>query len=65
MIYEYLQKLYRLIKKYCKNFNNKEFDDVIKRILSKIFHNYYVNRENIFIVLIIYTINIIFLNIIL
>ena len=28
-----------------KNFNNNEFDDVIKRILSKIFDDYYMNRN--------------------
>ena len=33
-----------LLRNIDKNFNN-EFDDVIKRILSKIFDNYYVNRK--------------------
>ena len=33
-----------LLRNIVKNFNN-EFDDVIKRILNKIFNNYYVNRE--------------------
>ena len=35
-----------LLRNIAKNFNNNnEFDDVIKRILNKIFNNYYVNRE--------------------
>ena len=33
-----------LLRNIVKNFNN-EFDDVIKRILNKLFNNYYVNRE--------------------
>ena len=35
-----------LLRNIVKNFdNNNEFDDIIKRILSKIFDNYYVNRK--------------------
>ena len=37
-----------LLRNIVKNFNNNnEFDDVIKRILNKIFNNYYVNRKKI------------------
>ena len=34
-----------LLRNIVKNFNNNEFDDIIKIILSKIFTNYYVNRK--------------------
>ena len=34
-----------LLRNIVKNFNN-EFDDVIKRILDKIFNHYYVNRND-------------------
>ena len=34
-----------LLRNIVKNFNN-EFDDVIKRILNKIFNHYYVNTNN-------------------
>ena len=43
MIYEYLQKLYRFIK---KNFDINEFNYVIKNILSKILDEYYINRND-------------------
>ena len=33
-----------LLRNIVKSFNN-EFNDVIKRILNKLFNNYYVNRE--------------------
>ena len=29
-----------------KNFDNNEFDDIIKNILSKIFDEYYMNRND-------------------
>ena len=45
-LYSIYGKLYRFIKKHFKNFKySNEFDDIIKRILDKIFNNYYVNRE--------------------
>ena len=35
-----------LLRNIVKNFKySNEFDDIIKRILDKIFNNYYVNRE--------------------
>ena len=35
-----------LLRNILKNFKySNEFDDIIKRILDKIFNNYYVNRE--------------------
>ena len=35
-----------LLRNIVKNFKySNEFDDIIKRILNKIFNNYYVNRE--------------------
>ena len=35
-----------LLRNIIKNFKySNEFDDIIKRILDKIFNNYYVNRE--------------------
>ena len=35
-----------LLRNILKNFKySNEFDDIIKRILNKIFNNYYVNRE--------------------
>ena len=41
-----MKKYIDLLRNIVKNFNNNnEFDDVIKRILNKIFNNYYVNRE--------------------
>ena len=41
-----MKKYIDLLRNIVKNFNNdNEFDDVIKRILDKIFNNYYVNRE--------------------
>ena len=41
-----MKKYIDLLRKIVKNFNNNnEFDDVIKRILNKIFNNYYVKRE--------------------
>ena len=44
-----------LIRNIIKDFKySSEFDDIIKRILDKIFNNYYDNRKNIFIILIIY-----------
>ena len=35
-----------ILKNIVKNFDNNEFDDVIKKILSKIFDHYYLNRNN-------------------
>ena len=35
-----------LLKNILKNFNNNEFDDVIKNILVKIFDEYYMNRND-------------------
>ena len=41
-----MNKYIYLLRNIVKNFNNNnEFDDIIKRILNKIFNNYYVNRE--------------------
>ena len=34
-----------LLKNILKNFDNNEFNDVIKKILSKIFDEYYMNRN--------------------
>ena len=34
-----------LLRNIVKNFDN-EFDDIIKRILNKIFNHYYVNRND-------------------
>ena len=34
-----------LLRNIVKNFSNNEFNDVIKRILSKIFNNHYVNKK--------------------
>ena len=59
-----MDKYIDLLRNIVKNFNNNEFNDIIKRILNKIFNNYYVNRKKyIFIVLIIYIRNMISLNI--
>ena len=35
-----------LLRNILKNFDNNEFNDVIKKILSKIFDDYYMNRDN-------------------
>ena len=36
-----------LLRKILKNFdNNNEFDSIIKKILSKIFDEYYMNRND-------------------
>ena len=35
-----------LLRKIVKNFDNNEFDDIIKKILSKIFDHYYLNRND-------------------
>ena len=35
-----------LLKNILKNFDNNEFDDIIKNILSKIFDGYYMNRND-------------------
>ena len=40
-----MEKYIDLLRVIIKNFNNNEFDDVIKRILSKIFDDYYMNRN--------------------
>ena len=40
-----MKKYIDLLRNIVKNFNNNKFDDVIKRILNKIFNNYYIKRE--------------------
>ena len=35
-----------LLRNIVKNFDNNEFDDIIKKILSKIFDHYYLNRND-------------------
>ena len=35
-----------LLRNIAKNFENNEFDDIIKKILSKIFDHYYLNRND-------------------
>ena len=35
-----------LLRNILKNFDNDEFDDVIKNILNKIFNHYYMNRND-------------------
>ena len=45
MIYEYLQNYIDLLRNILKNFD-REFDYVIKKILIKIFNDYYMNRDN-------------------
>ena len=35
-----------LLRNILKNFDNNEFDSIIKKILSKIFDDYYMNRDN-------------------
>ena len=40
-----MEKYIDLLRVIIKNLNNNEFDDVIKRILSKIFDDYYMNRN--------------------
>ena len=35
-----------LLRNILKNFNNDEFNDIIKKILSKIFDEYYMNRND-------------------
>ena len=34
-----------LLRKFLKNFGNNEFDNVIKKILSTLFDDYYMNRK--------------------
>ena len=34
-----------LLRKILKNFDNNEFNSIIKKILIKIFNNYYMNRN--------------------
>ena len=43
-----MEKYINLLRVIIKNFNidnNPEFDDIIKKILSKIFDEYYYNRD--------------------
>ena len=41
-----MDKYIDLLRNIVKNFKySNEFDDIIKKILNKIFNNYYVNRE--------------------
>ena len=35
-----------LLRNILENFDNNEFDDIIKNILSKIFDEYYMNRND-------------------
>ena len=35
-----------LLRNILKNFDNNEFDDIIKNLLSKIFDNYFINRND-------------------
>ena len=35
-----------LLRNILKNFDNNEFDSIIKKILSKIFDEYYMSRHN-------------------
>ena len=35
-----------LLRNILKNFDNGEFDSIIKKILTKIFNDYYMNRDN-------------------
>ena len=35
-----------LLRNILKNFDNNEFDSIIKKILSKIFDEYYINRND-------------------
>ena len=41
-----MEKYIDLSRNIVKNFNNNEFDDVTKKILSKIFDHYYLNRND-------------------
>ena len=42
----YIENYIDLLRNILKNFKySNEFDDIIKRILDKIFNNYYVNKE--------------------
>ena len=41
-----MEKYIDLLRVIIKNFSNNEFDDIIKRILSKIFDHYYLNRND-------------------
>ena len=45
MIYESYKKYIDLLRNILKNFDNNEFNDVIKKILSKIFDEYYIYRN--------------------
>ena len=35
-----------LLRNILKNFDNNEFNDIIKKTLSKIFKEYYINRND-------------------
>ena len=35
-----------LLRNILKNFDNNEFDSIIKKILSKVFDEYYMNRND-------------------
>ena len=41
-----MEKYIDLLKVIIKNFDNNEFDDIIKKILNKIFYHYYLNRND-------------------
>ena len=43
-----------LLRNILKNFDNNKFDDIIKKVLSKVFDEYYIYRNDKFFVLIIY-----------
>ena len=45
LIIIYMDNYIDLLRNIVKNFDNNEFDDIIKKILSKIFDNYYMNRN--------------------